>query len=82
MPGKASLHNVNYPLKALARLFAEEMLATRLALPRLATGVDRLDWANVRFLIEKHLERLDIPAIINLTYRKGLRADEKFAHCA
>jgi hypothetical protein len=29
MPGKASLHNVNHPLKALARLIAEEMLASK-----------------------------------------------------
>jgi len=41
-----------------------------------------LAWANVRPLIEKHLERLDITVIIYSTYRKGLRADEKLAHCA
>jgi O-acetyl-ADP-ribose deacetylase (regulator of RNase III) len=82
MPGKASLHNVNHALKALARLIADEMLATSLALPRLATGVGGLDWAKVKPLIEKHPERLDIPVIIYSTYCKGLRADEKLAHCA
>ena len=82
MPGKASLHNVNHPLKALARLIAEEMLATGLALPPLATGVGGLDRAKVSPLIEKHLERLDIPVIIYTAYRNGLRADEKLAHCA
>jgi len=81
MPGKASLHKVNHALKALARLIAEEKL-TSLALPRLATGVGGLDRANVRPLIEKHLERLDIPVIIYTAYRNGLRADEKLAHCA
>jgi O-acetyl-ADP-ribose deacetylase (regulator of RNase III) len=81
MPGKASLHNVNHALKALARLIAEEKLAS-LALPRLATGVGGLDRANVRPHIEKHLERLDIPVIIYTTYRNGLRFDEKLAHCA
>jgi O-acetyl-ADP-ribose deacetylase (regulator of RNase III) len=82
MPGKASLHNVNHALKALARLIAEEMLTTSLALPRLAKGVGGLDCAKVRPLIDKHLERLDIFVIIYMTYRKGLRADEKLAHCA
>jgi len=80
MPGKASLHNVNHARMALARLIAEEKLAS-LALPRLATVVGGLDRAKVRPLIEKHLERLDIFVIIYTTYRKGLRADEKLAHC-
>jgi O-acetyl-ADP-ribose deacetylase (regulator of RNase III) len=82
MPGKASLHNVNHPLKALARLIAEEMLTNSLALPRLATGVGGLDCAKVRPHIEKHLERLEIFVIIYTAYRNGLRFDEKLAHCA
>ncbi len=82
MPGKASLHNVNHALKALARLIAEEMLATSLALPRLATGVGGLDRANVRPLIDNHPERLNIPVIIYTANRNGLRFDEKLAHCA
>jgi O-acetyl-ADP-ribose deacetylase (regulator of RNase III) len=77
MPGKASLHNVNHPLKALARLIAEEMLTNSLALPRLATGVGGLDCAKVRPLIEKHLETLEIFVIIYTAYRNGLRFDER-----
>lgn len=57
-PGKASLAHVNHALKALAAACRQEGWK-RIALPRLATGVGGLDWADVKPLIEKHLGELD-----------------------
>lgn len=75
IPGKASLHNVNHALKLLAGLIAREKLAS-IALPRLATGVGGLLWADVLPLIETHLGALDATVIIYTSYQKGVRANE------
>ncbi len=72
-PGKASLPNVNHALKALAQMIGDEKPRS-VALPRLATGVGGLDWADVRPLIEKHLAGLDAEVILYTTYRKGMAA--------
>lgn len=72
-PGKASLPNVNHALKALAQMIGDEKPRS-VALPRLATGVGGLDWADVRPLIEKHLTGLDAEVILYTTYRKGVAA--------
>ncbi|MBX3453731.1 macro domain-containing protein [Ferrovibrio sp.] len=72
-PGKASLPNVNHALKALAQMIGDEKPRS-VALPRLATGVGGLDWADVRPLIEKHLAGLDAEVILYTTYRKGVAA--------
>ena len=74
-PGKATTHNVNQALRKLRHL-AEEESFTSLALPRLATGVGGLDWADVQPLIANHLADLDIPVFIYTTYQKGERAAE------
>ncbi len=74
-PGKASLHNVNATLRALASLIVEEKFGS-LALPRLATGVGGLEWSDVRPLIETHLGALDAAVILYTAYRKGTSADE------
>ena len=50
---------------------------TSSALPRLATGVGALDWADVKPLIEQHLGGLGIPVLIYETYRKGEKANEQ-----
>lgn len=78
LPGKATLPNVNHALKALARIVAAEKL-TSIALPRLATGVGGLDWADVEPLIANHLGGLGIPVIVYSVYRKDQRADEGLA---
>ena len=57
-PGRATVSHVNHALKALAQLVRKEGWK-RIALPRLATGVGALDWAEVKPLIEKHLGELD-----------------------
>ena len=74
-PGKASTEYVNRTLKNLKELIQEEKIES-LALPRLATGVGSLDWEDVRPLIYKHLEDLDIPIYIYTLYQKGVKADE------
>ena len=74
-PGKASTEYVNRTLKNLKQLIEEEKIES-LALPRLATGVGGLDWEDVRPLIYKHLEDLDIPIYIYTLYQKGVKAEE------
>jgi O-acetyl-ADP-ribose deacetylase (regulator of RNase III) len=74
-PGKATTHNVNLVLKALRKLIEDEGFES-LALPRLATGVGGLDWADVLPLIERHLGDLDIPVYLYTTFRKGEAAEE------
>ena len=47
------------------------------ALPRIATGVGGLDWAEVQPLVERHLGDLGIPVIIYTEYHNGVTASEK-----
>ena len=73
--GKATLSHVQHSLKALAKIAVAEKF-TSLALPRLATGVGSLDWANVLPLIEKKLGDLNIPVYVYETYHAGQLAAE------
>lgn len=75
-PVKARLEDVNRALRALARHVQDEGIAS-LALPRLATGVGALDWAEVKPLIQQHLGSLGIPVRVYEVYRKDVQADEK-----
>jgi O-acetyl-ADP-ribose deacetylase (regulator of RNase III) len=59
-PGRATLSHVNHSLKELAKIARKEKF-TSLALPRLATGVGKLNWEDVKPLIENHLGDLGIP---------------------
>ena len=77
-PTQASLEDVNQALRALARLVRDESVRS-LALPRLATGVGGLDWADVRPLIQQHLGELGIPVLVYEVFRKDQRADERLA---
>ena len=74
-PGRASAENLNHALKAL-RKWVESESVESLALPRLATGVGGMDWADVLPLIEKHLGDLAIPVYIYVTYHQGEQASE------
>ncbi len=74
-PGTAKLESVNHALKALHHLIEKEGI-TSIALPKLATGVGRLEWSEVRSLIEKHLGSLNIPIMIYGEYHKGQQAVE------
>lgn len=75
-PGKATTEDVNRTLKNLKLLIEQEKI-TSLALPRLATGVGGLHWEEVRPLIYKHLQDLDIPIYIYTLYQKDVQANEK-----
>ena len=74
-PGKAHLENVNHCLKALRHAITTEKFKS-LALPRLATGVGRLDWKDVRPLIDKHLGDAPILIYVYSTYQPGIQAQE------
>ena len=77
-PVKARLEDVNHSLRGLANLVRSEGIKS-LALPRLATGVGGLDWADVKPLIQQHLGELDIPVIVYETFHAGQKADEQLA---
>lgn len=74
-PGKATTHNVSHALKELRKLIDAENIPS-IALPRLATGVGGLDWAEVEQLIENHLGDLDVSVVVYETFEKGVKAAE------
>ncbi|MBB3773270.1 O-acetyl-ADP-ribose deacetylase (regulator of RNase III) [Angulomicrobium tetraedrale] len=74
-PGRATVENVGHALRALARHAKAEGL-TSLALPRLATGVGGLDWADVKPLVERHLGELGIPVYVYVVYHAQVKAKE------
>lgn len=72
-PGQASLVHVSHALKALRHLVDAERIPS-LALPRLATGVGRLGWDDVKPLIVQHLGDLQVPVHVYSVYRAGVKA--------
>jgi len=74
-PGKASVSNVNRALRALKKIIVSENLAS-VALPRLATGVGGLDWADVRPLIESQLGDVSAKIYVYAEFVPGQRANE------
>jgi O-acetyl-ADP-ribose deacetylase (regulator of RNase III) len=74
-PGPASATHVGHALHALAAFIVEEKI-TSLALPRLATGVGRMDWGEVKPLIERHLGPAKIPIYVYEIYHAGQQAQE------
>ncbi|MDR2857949.1 MAG: macro domain-containing protein [Novosphingobium sp.] len=76
-PGKATLENVGHALRKLAKFIADEGVKS-LALPRLATGVGKLEWEDVKPLVQRHLGDLGIPVFIYTVYRPGEAAAERF----
>lgn len=74
-PGVAHIEFVHHSLRALHAEIEKEKY-TSLALPKLATGVGRLAWAEVKALIEKDLGDLKIPIYLYTTYHKGVQAVE------
>lgn len=77
-PGVAHLEHVNHALRELRKEISKEGYAS-VALPKLATGVGKLEWEEVKPLIEKHLGDLGIPIFLYTTYRAGVAADESEA---
>jgi O-acetyl-ADP-ribose deacetylase (regulator of RNase III) len=74
-PGRATLQHVGHALRELRKLIEAEQF-TSVALPRLATGVGELEWADVAPLVHQHLDGVGIPVIVYSTYRPGVAADE------
>ncbi len=74
-PGPATLSNVRHALKDLAKKVKKDKISS-IALPRVATGVGGLDWADVQPLINEYLGELDIPVIVYSTYTADVKADE------
>lgn len=74
-PGEATVSNVNHCLKELRKLIEEENVSS-VALPKLATGVGRLDWDDVRPLIEQHLGDLGVDVVVYSEYHAGVKAEE------
>ena len=74
-PGRATVANVNHCLRRLQHELEKGEIKS-LALPRLATGVGGLDWADVRPLIQSHLGSLKIPVFVYTHYEKGVAATE------
>lgn len=75
-PGRATVQHVNHALRELRKLCEQEKFGS-LALPRLATGVGGLDWADVQPLLANHLGDLNIPVYVYTTYHAGQKAAEK-----
>lgn len=74
-PGPASTHNVNDALRELRKIAEDEGVAS-VALPRLATGVGKLDWADVEPLIEHHLNDAPFDVYLYDVYEPGVAAQE------
>lgn len=77
-PGKANESNVNHALRALKKIIVKEKFNS-IALPRLATGVGGLDWAQVKPLVDAQLGDLDIPVFVYVVFIGGQQANEKSA---
>lgn len=74
-PGAATLPNVNHALKNLAKQVKEENIKS-LAIPKLATGYGKLNWDDVKPLIEEKLGGLGIPVYVYSSYEKNVVGEE------
>jgi O-acetyl-ADP-ribose deacetylase (regulator of RNase III) len=74
-PQRASVSTVNHALRSLRKLLADEGIASA-ALPRLATGVGGLDWAEVRPLVESQLGDIAADVYVYSEYVPGQKAAE------
>ena len=73
--GKASISNVNHSLKELAALIRKEKIKS-VALPKLESGFGGLDWADVKILMESHLNHCGADVFVYSTYQKDVVATE------
>jgi O-acetyl-ADP-ribose deacetylase (regulator of RNase III) len=73
--GPATLSNVTHCLKALRKEIDSNGFSS-VALPRLATGMSGLEWANVEPLIYEYLGSLAIPVYVYGVYKAGVKARE------
>lgn len=76
LPGKAQLKYVRSCLEKLSQVAASEKFRS-LALPRVGTGVGKLEWSEVRELIDEKLKGLSIPVFVYAKYVPGEKAVEQ-----
>ncbi len=74
--GKSRAEYVNHALRELRGLIAREGI-TSIAIPRLATGSGRLEWSEVRALIEHHLADSGANVLVYSDYAAGVAAREE-----
>ena len=74
-PGKATVTSVNRALRSLKKMIVKEKLSS-VALPRLATGVGGLDWADVEPLIKNQLSDVDAAVFVYRQFVPGKKAAE------
>lgn len=74
-PGSATVSSVNHALRSLKKLIEKEKLSS-VALPRLATGVGGLDWADVEPLIRNQLAEIAADVYVYRKYIPGQKAAE------
>lgn len=74
-PGAASLSNVTHALRELKKMIKDEGL-TSVAIPRLATGVGKLKWEDVKPLIEEQLADCGADVYLYTNFVKGQAAAE------
>jgi O-acetyl-ADP-ribose deacetylase (regulator of RNase III) len=74
-PGSSSETYINNCLKNLTKTMKEQNIQS-LAIPRLATGVGRMQWEVVKPLILKHFEGVDAKVFVYDKYQKGVQAQE------
>ena len=74
-PGEATLPNVNHAIKELVKIVKKQKIKS-LAIPKVATGLGKLDWDDVRPILYNRLKGLDIPIYVYTLFRKGEKALE------
>lgn len=74
-PGKATLENVRHALHALKKVIEKEQIAS-VAIPRIATGVGGLAWADVRAVMSETFGPLPVPVYAYATFHPGVKATE------
>lgn len=74
-PGAASVQYVSHALRELKKILQEEGIKS-VALPRLATGVGGLDWAEVKPLIYNTLGESNLQVYVYSNFVKGQAGEE------
>lgn len=76
IPGSASLSYVRHSLQELRKFLEKENIES-VALPRVATGVGRLNWQDVEKIVRGELDEINTIANVYEVFRKGVAAEEK-----
>ncbi|MCE9624975.1 MAG: macro domain-containing protein [Deltaproteobacteria bacterium] len=75
LPGKAQIKYLRSCLEKLADLALAEKFRS-LALPRIGTGVGKLEWEEVKGLLSEKLQGLPLPVFVYAKYIPGAKAEE------